>query len=306
GTGSRRQAWWMRSCATRRRRGSNRCRSWACRARPCSTAPRRRGCGPSARPLPTAATDRTARWSRAANRARCSPTPTRWPNASWPLPRGGRSPPRTAPRSRWWPNPCACTATPPGRSGWRARSAPGSSPRASRWRRSPGRRRDRRRRARRRRDGPAPRHGTTTDDDEDPPLRRGRPVAGVRGPRRCGGARTRARAVAAGRRGRGAGRADRARGGRGRAGAARVAGAGRGVGPGPGARPVAQGPGGGDGGRVHTLEVRYDGPDVSDVADLTGLPVAELVRRHTAVTWRAAFGGFAPGFSYLVDDRELG
>ncbi|HJC29716.1 MAG TPA: carboxyltransferase domain-containing protein [Candidatus Dietzia intestinipullorum] len=85
-----------------------------------------------------------------------------------------------------------------------------------------------------------------------------------------------------------------------------VDGAGREVGPGPGARPVAQEPGGGDGGRVHTLEVRYDGPDVSDVADLTGLPVAELVRRHTAVTWRAAFGGFAPGFSYLVDDRELG
>ena len=85
-----------------------------------------------------------------------------------------------------------------------------------------------------------------------------------------------------------------------------VDGAGREVGPGPGARPVTQEPGGGDGGRVHTLEVRYDGPDMSDVADLTGLSVAELVRRHTAVTWRAAFGGFAPGFSYLVDDRELG
>lgn len=57
--------------------------------------------------------------------------------------------------------------------------------------------------------------------------------------------------------------------------------------------------------RTHTLVVRYDGPDLADVAELAGISPEELVRRHTEVTWRAAFGGFAPGFVYLVDDREV-
>lgn len=53
------------------------------------------------------------------------------------------------------------------------------------------------------------------------------------------------------------------------------------------------------------LDVRYDGPDLSAVADLAGLSTEAFVRTHTAITWRAAFGGFAPGFAYLVDAREL-
>lgn len=57
--------------------------------------------------------------------------------------------------------------------------------------------------------------------------------------------------------------------------------------------------------RTVTIEVRYDGPDLADVADLAGVSVEALVRRHTSVTWRAAFGGFAPGFCYLVDSVEL-
>lgn len=56
---------------------------------------------------------------------------------------------------------------------------------------------------------------------------------------------------------------------------------------------------------VVTIDVRYDGPDLADVAALAGLSIEALVRRHTSITWRAAFGGFAPGFFYLVDDREL-
>lgn len=66
------------------------------------------------------------------------------------------------------------------------------------------------------------------------------------------------------------------------------------------------GPGAGAGPGVVTIDVRYDGPDLADVADLAGLSVEALVRRHTSTTWRAAFGGFAPGFFYLVDERELG
>ncbi len=67
----------------------------------------------------------------------------------------------------------------------------------------------------------------------------------------------------------------------------------------------AGGVGGSVGPAVVTLEVRYDGPDLADVAELAGISVEALVRRHTAITWKAAFGGFAPGFVYLVDAREL-
>ncbi|MBB2987332.1 5-oxoprolinase subunit B/C family protein [Terracoccus luteus] len=48
------------------------------------------------------------------------------------------------------------------------------------------------------------------------------------------------------------------------------------------------------------IEVVYDGPDLQDVAAATGLAVDEVVAAHQATPWRVAFGGFAPGFAYLV------
>ncbi|NHA70312.1 5-oxoprolinase subunit B family protein [Phycicoccus flavus] len=59
-----------------------------------------------------------------------------------------------------------------------------------------------------------------------------------------------------------------------------------------------------DGGTLE-VPVVYDGADLGDVAQLTGLTVDEVVAAHTGQTWRVAFGGFAPGFGYLVgeDDR---
>jgi len=48
------------------------------------------------------------------------------------------------------------------------------------------------------------------------------------------------------------------------------------------------------------IPVRYDGPDLADVARLTGLDEQEVVAAHTGRPWRVAFGGFAPGFGYLV------
>ncbi|MDX3974541.1 5-oxoprolinase/urea amidolyase family protein [Shinella sp.] len=48
------------------------------------------------------------------------------------------------------------------------------------------------------------------------------------------------------------------------------------------------------------IPVRYDGEDLADVADLTGLSVAEVIRRHTESEFTVAFCGFAPGFGYLV------
>ncbi len=48
------------------------------------------------------------------------------------------------------------------------------------------------------------------------------------------------------------------------------------------------------------LAVTYDGPDLRDVARLTGLSEREVVRAHTGQDWTVAFCGFAPGFGYLV------
>lgn len=48
------------------------------------------------------------------------------------------------------------------------------------------------------------------------------------------------------------------------------------------------------------IPVTYDGPDLAEVAELTGLSEDEVVAAHTGTPWRVAFGGFAPGFAYLV------
>lgn len=47
------------------------------------------------------------------------------------------------------------------------------------------------------------------------------------------------------------------------------------------------------------IPVVYDGPDLADVAELTGLAVDEVVRRHSGAEYVVAFSGFAPGFGYL-------
>lgn len=49
-----------------------------------------------------------------------------------------------------------------------------------------------------------------------------------------------------------------------------------------------------------TVPVRYDGPDLGDVAALTGLSSREVARRHVCSEYTVAFCGFAPGFAYLT------
>ncbi|MGL5910392.1 MAG: 5-oxoprolinase subunit B family protein, partial [Phycicoccus sp.] len=49
------------------------------------------------------------------------------------------------------------------------------------------------------------------------------------------------------------------------------------------------------------VPVRYDGADLGDIARRTGLTRAEVVAAHVGTPWRVAFGGFVPGFAYLVD-----
>ncbi len=48
------------------------------------------------------------------------------------------------------------------------------------------------------------------------------------------------------------------------------------------------------------IPVVYDGPDLAEVGELTGLDADEVVAAHTGTPWRVGFGGFAPGFAYLT------
>lgn len=52
------------------------------------------------------------------------------------------------------------------------------------------------------------------------------------------------------------------------------------------------------------IPVRYDGPDLTDVAVRTGLTVAEVIERHSSRNYRAYVSGFVPGFTYLGDLDE--
>ena len=52
------------------------------------------------------------------------------------------------------------------------------------------------------------------------------------------------------------------------------------------------------------IDVVYDGTDLEEVAKLTGLAPDEVIAAHTGSLWRVAFGGFTPGFAYLVGGDE--
>jgi KipI family sensor histidine kinase inhibitor len=49
------------------------------------------------------------------------------------------------------------------------------------------------------------------------------------------------------------------------------------------------------------IDVVYDGADLNEVAVLTGMSVEDVIAAHTGRLWRVGFGGFAPGFAYLID-----
>ncbi len=44
----------------------------------------------------------------------------------------------------------------------------------------------------------------------------------------------------------------------------------------------------------------YDGPDLAEVAQLTGLSVSDVVDAHTGSEYTVGWLGFAPGFGYLT------
>jgi inhibitor of KinA len=51
--------------------------------------------------------------------------------------------------------------------------------------------------------------------------------------------------------------------------------------------------------RTVEIPVRYDGPDLSDVAERCGMSEREVVERHTGALYVVYFVGFVPGFAYL-------
>nr|WP_283774829.1 carboxyltransferase domain-containing protein [Brachybacterium equifaecis] len=53
-------------------------------------------------------------------------------------------------------------------------------------------------------------------------------------------------------------------------------------------------------GQAVQIEVVYDGEDLEEVARLTGFSPQGVIDAHTGTAWTAAFGGFAPGFTYLT------
>ena len=45
------------------------------------------------------------------------------------------------------------------------------------------------------------------------------------------------------------------------------------------------------------IDVVYDGADLDEVAELTGLSRRDVIAAHTETPWRVGFAGFAPGFA---------
>lgn len=57
-------------------------------------------------------------------------------------------------------------------------------------------------------------------------------------------------------------------------------------------------------GKLVQIETVYDGADLAEVGRLTGLGADGVIAAHTGQVWTVAFGGFAPGFSYMVGENE--
>lgn len=57
--------------------------------------------------------------------------------------------------------------------------------------------------------------------------------------------------------------------------------------------------------REQLIDVVYDGEDLADVAEHTGLSIEKVIEAHTQQLWSVAFAGFAPGFFYLHAEENV-
>ena len=55
---------------------------------------------------------------------------------------------------------------------------------------------------------------------------------------------------------------------------------------------------------VVTIDVRYDGADLTTCAQMLAVSADALARAHQEQAWQVALMGFAPGFGYLVPAAE--
>lgn len=59
-------------------------------------------------------------------------------------------------------------------------------------------------------------------------------------------------------------------------------------------------------GQAHRLPVVYDGEDLPEVAQRTGLSVEDVIQIHSSAEYRVYVTGFVPGFAYLgILDEQL-
>ena len=57
-------------------------------------------------------------------------------------------------------------------------------------------------------------------------------------------------------------------------------------------------------GELVLIDTVYDGEDLAEVGQLTGLGTDGVIAAHTGQIWTVAFAGFAPGFGYMVGENQ--
>ncbi|MDB5875687.1 MAG: urea amidolyase [Ramlibacter sp.] len=57
-------------------------------------------------------------------------------------------------------------------------------------------------------------------------------------------------------------------------------------------------------GELVVIDTVYDGEDLAEVGELTGLGADGVIAAHSGQLWTMAFAGFAPGFGYLVGENQ--
>ena len=57
-------------------------------------------------------------------------------------------------------------------------------------------------------------------------------------------------------------------------------------------------------GGLVVIDTVYDGEDLAEVGELTGLGTDGVIAAHSAQVWTVAFAGFAPGFGYMLGENQ--
>ncbi|MDQ0823355.1 KipI family sensor histidine kinase inhibitor [Arthrobacter sp. V4I6] len=58
-------------------------------------------------------------------------------------------------------------------------------------------------------------------------------------------------------------------------------------------------------GELVVIDTVYDGEDLAEVGELTGLGTDGVIAAHSGQVWTVAFAGFAPGFGYMVGENQV-